>query len=206
MFRNTYPYKEDKKMKLNNFVTKETLSRLQKFGHKVSKMAQELLEAPDAIKLIEFVSIRTKYEEEAKHFFDLTVEEARKATLILPKAILVTKGGNQANPEHSEKQETIDDSNITIAGSLSAEISRVDYVYEQGTTRGSRAQNLNKTSKKQLLDQYVAKLRRILYWAGKTVQESEAFIDAKLLQQGVSGYQKTKRNPNYRYRPVIIKP
>jgi hypothetical protein len=191
-------------MQLNNFVTKETLVRLQKFGHKVSKMAQELLAAPDAIKLKEFTETRNVYEKEVKHFFDLTVKAAEVAVTALPAVALVVKGGNQANSDHSEKT-TKDDSNIVIEGSLASELSKIDYVYEKGTSKGSKAQSINKTSKKDLLDQYVAVLRRILYWTGKSANEAEAIIDVKLSEKGVSGYVKSRRKSNHVYRPVVFK-
>jgi hypothetical protein len=56
--------------------TKENLLRLQRFGHKVSRMAQELLETPTSIKLEDFKRIHVKYEEEIKKFFNLAIEEA----------------------------------------------------------------------------------------------------------------------------------
>jgi hypothetical protein len=204
MFRNTYPYKEDKKMKLNNFVNQESLLTIQRFGHKLSKTAQNLLASPSPEQLKEFNQLRLKYEEEMKHYFDLLVVEATNQITVLPAVALIIKGGNHASGKHS-KNLTEDDSSIVIEGSLASELSKVDYVYEQGTSRGSRARNMNKTSKKQLLNQYVSTLRRILYWSNKSAEQAEAIIDMKLSQKGVSGYIKSKRKNNHIYRPVVFK-
>jgi hypothetical protein len=192
-------------MKLNNFVNQEVLLKVQRFGHKVAKKSQDLLANPSPELLKEFVELRSKYEEEMKHYYDLLVLKATNQITALPAVALVIKGGNHANADHSQKVTSNNDSNIVIDGSLANELSKVDYVYEQGTSRGSRAKNMNKTSKKQLLNQYVSTLRRILYWTGKSANEAEAIIDMKLSEKRVSGYIKSRRQKNHVYRPVVFK-
>jgi hypothetical protein len=208
-------------MKLNNFVTKKILIKLQNFGHKVSKSSQRLFENPNAANLKEFVEIRTKYEEETKHFFDILVKNATtslekeineidindisgisddsilKIFSISKEAVSVTSRENKPRSgvveyEVVNNTDTRNPSQMYQIRIFSSYIAKSSKPRKYDPNKVRASRTGKHSTPKQLMDQCVADYRRTFYNIGLESSVSEELISRLISVLKISWYDMSK--------------
>jgi hypothetical protein len=191
------------------------ITQIQRFGHKIAKKADALLQAPSYDDLAEFKKIFNEYLCEISLDYALFITQmeikvkedlAAKALEIAKNSILVSTRENSpsSNPRIARVLKPGEEDAIIRDASILAGISAPSVV-SIGVTRGSRRASENVTLTTQLLHQKVSTLRRILYWQNIDDTTAERMVDAIILKAGVSGFTKYQRRKNYIYKPIIKK-
>jgi len=182
---------------------------LERSGGK-ENMNEFLMQILFALGLTAFVLLVLFFNRRQNNTIDNTKKEMSQEEKNLEEVkntILLTSGRNEARPAVNRSVNTESKNNqpdVTFELSIDDVLNSISS--KSTSTRGSRGPSLNHATPKQLMDQKVSTLRRILFHQGKSAEEAERTIDFYLKNNvHAQNYTKSTRRKNHVYAPIISK-
>ena len=201
-------------MKLTSTVNQEQLMKLRKFGHKVATKLDELRANPTEENLEAYKKIEGEYLSELSHFSGVIKAESINAVLKekskdFESAAVVTDGGNTASGSGLAKKNQDEQDGPGEVNKLTSTIKELGISLKKkmasGTSKGTKSQNRNRTSKKDSLDQWVARERRIRFWLNEKEVNTELALRVVLNKHGFTWYKMSQRKSGHQYKLVTFK-